>query len=585
SAAGPELVADRVDLLGSGSGARRGQGRPGRRRGGRADDAVGDTERLVGQKWTVSGPLAAPRWGANLVSTAAGVVAVGGVDADGPVRSVEVWSNGRWSTVGELPESLGRALAVTPGDRLWVVGEHGAGWLDPSTGRWEEDGPLEVAAAIPVGEGALVLGVDGGLGYAAPGRPPGSGLPRAYDPQLAVADVAWVAADGGVARLDPLDLQWRREPVAVAHGAELGAVDGSVVVLGGSVDAVPSREVWAYDAGGWRTIDAPAGLAGPTVGAAGRVVFGSSHVYDPASRRFSEGSRFAEVLVALPGGRVVGGGSGGWFAFDPSTGRVEPLPAWPRPRGKFAAAALADGRVLVSGGWDERTYAQPDAWVLDPASGWSETGWMVHDRWDHALVALPDGAVLAVGGAEVAAELWDPATGRWTATLPLPEPTPRPAAGALPDGRVVVVVGEAWAVLERGVDRVSERTLPGVPGVPDPDRARWWRLEALARCAEREPGGACPEVAALEAAPARLPVDPARYPRLWNPVDARGEPIVRGWTTTCWAGDVEVECEPGMLQRQWDRCAFGELWSDPGRDTCWCDGRVTQGPVPCPFGY
>lgn len=73
-------------------------------------------------------------------------------------------------------------------------------------------------------------------------------------------------------------------------------------------------------------------------------------------------------------------------------------------------------------------------------------------RGPAVLALLPDGRVLVVGGTHPdsgAAELFDPATGAFTLTSPLPAAGPHPAGGiywpeevaaavALPDGRVLV---------------------------------------------------------------------------------------------------------------------------------------------------
>ncbi len=67
-----------------------------------------------------------------------------------------------------------------------------------------------------------------------------------------------------------------------------------------------------------------------------------------------------------------------------------------------AMVGLADGRVLVAGG---ATYAAGvygvtnEAWVYDPADGsWSSVGPMHLARAMHAMVRLPDGRVMVVGG-------------------------------------------------------------------------------------------------------------------------------------------------------------------------------------------
>src|SRR5262249_45722250 len=59
-----------------------------------------------------------------------------------------------------------------------------------------------------------------------------------------------------------------------------------------------------------------------------------------------------------------------------------------------SATVLLDGRVLVAGGG-----SNPDAEIYNPASGtWSPTGPMTVARADHAAVRLADGRVLVISG-------------------------------------------------------------------------------------------------------------------------------------------------------------------------------------------
>ena len=89
------------------------------------------------------------------------------------------------------------------------------------------------------------------------------------------------------------------------------------------------------------------------------------------------------------------------------------------------ATRLADGRVLVAGGFDDWA-ALATAEIYDPATRtWTPTGSMIEGRGYHTATLLPDGKVLVAGGrsnnsstglAVSSAELYDPATGTWTPT-------------------------------------------------------------------------------------------------------------------------------------------------------------------------
>lgn len=80
--------------------------------------------------------------------------------------------------------------------------------------------------------------------------------------------------------------------------------------------------------------------------------------------------------------------------------------AWGRQR--HTAARLPDGRVLVVGGHggggavsNERFVAAAELW--DPASGrWTRAGRLQTGRSEHTMALLPDGGVLIAGGLRAA---------------------------------------------------------------------------------------------------------------------------------------------------------------------------------------
>ena len=111
------------------------------------------------------------------------------------------------------------------------------------------------------------------------------------------------------------------------------------------------------------------------------------------------------------------------------------------------------GKVLVVGG---RTCDQPapatcpttrtnTAELYDPATGtWTATGSMLRQRSNLDLAILPDGKVLAAGGfgteASTTAEIYDPVLGDWQTTDSLRSRT-RASAAVLDDGRVLATSG------------------------------------------------------------------------------------------------------------------------------------------------
>jgi len=84
---------------------------------------------------------------------------------------------------------------------------------------------------------------------------------------------------------------------------------------------------------------------------------------------------------------------------------------------------LNNGKVLVAGGIDERSFPMNNSQLYDPATGtWTNTGRMTYGRYHHTATLLPNGKVLVTGGAtnpngqSSTAELYDPASGTWALT-------------------------------------------------------------------------------------------------------------------------------------------------------------------------
>src|SRR4051794_30504038 len=114
-------------------------------------------------------------------------------------------------------------------------------------------------------------------------------------------------------------------------------------------------------------------------------------------------------------------------------------------RGVHAATLLADGRVLVTGGFaagGDSTTASAE--IYDPLTGrFTAAGFMQAGRSVHSAILLTDGRVLVVGGLQPTSvtDIFDPQTGMW-----VPGPTPAPAVAAtvtlLRNGKVLVFGGQ-----------------------------------------------------------------------------------------------------------------------------------------------
>jgi N-acetylneuraminic acid mutarotase len=168
----------------------------------------------------------------------------------------------------------------------------------------------------------------------------------------------------------------------------------------------------------------------------------STEVYDPKAGRWSSAGSLAEnrsgfALVALAdGGALVVGGVGGvGFTrlstverFDPVSNTWSAAETLPSPVAGASAVLLADGRVLLAGG----AVRKPEP--------------------------LDAGAGTYVTGLTTDARLFDPRTGAWTATTPMPSPRAGASAVLLADGSAVFAGGSA-----------SEGEINATPGCPEAD--------------------------------------------------------------------------------------------------------------------
>ncbi len=120
----------------------------------------------------------------------------------------------------------------------------------------------------------------------------------------------------------------------------------------------------------------------------------------------------------------------------------------------FGMVLLPSGKVLAAGGCtglnaNGCTAVTAKAEVYDPSTGkWSATGSMIAARGALTTTVLPNGMVLAAGGLNAAgtalasAELYNPSTGKWTATGRMNAARDEHTATLLATGNVIVVGGE-----------------------------------------------------------------------------------------------------------------------------------------------
>ena len=264
----------------------------------------------------------------------------------------------------------------------------------------------------------------------------------------------------------------------------------------------------------------------------------TADVFDPRTQRFQPAGtlqtpRVSTTAVVLPDGRLLL--AGGWAGssvtdsteiFDWRSGRSVRGPDLSSARADMAAASLSDGRVILAGGYDGRGAADaidlydprdrslrrigslsvaragagaallPDGKVLivgggtngpsglkatataelvDPGTRSSRpTGSLADARYKHAVIALRNGKVLALGGSDErdsrgkldTIESYDPATGRFTTTGRMLARRYKIANAVvlLPDGRVLIPGGAPRAEIYDPATRRSKEVGPQLGG-------------------------------------------------------------------------------------------------------------------------
>ena len=201
-----------------------------------------------------------------------------------------------------------------------------------------------------------------------------------------------------------------------------------------------------------------------------------TEIYDPGSRAWTRGSpmgtarRLHSVTLLRDGRVLIAGGfvccvvegqtaretaTASVELFDPATGTFAPTGSMAAARALHQATLLPDGRVLLSGGFgDSPSPGAPgreDAEVYNPATGtFSAGGDLQVGRFLHSAIPLTDGRVLVVGGvagpgdrsAVALTELYDPATNAWTPGPMVQPALPGATVTLLGNGKVLIFGGE-----------------------------------------------------------------------------------------------------------------------------------------------
>src|ERR1019366_9380906 len=162
----------------------------------------------------------------------------------------------------------------------------------------------------------------------------------------------------------------------------------------------------------------------------------SAELYNPATGKWTVTGgtatpRVDHTATLLPNGEVLV--AGGYLGLDssyhaiytataelynPSTGQWKATGSMTMPRGSHGATLLANGQVLVAGGFNSDGTSGNTAELYNPSKGtWTATGNLPNYHLV-VLILLQDGRALAVdeSGPAYPGQLYDPSTGQWTST-------------------------------------------------------------------------------------------------------------------------------------------------------------------------
>lgn len=377
--------------------------------------------------WTYTADMATARHDhAGILLSNGKVLVAGGRNTDGTIAAAELYDRdtNTWSPAGSL--SVARqalTFSLLPDGRVLAVGgldnssnaTSAVDIYDPAGNSWSAGPSLSVArtghAVVTLANGKIAA--IGGMDSA------GAALSSVeiYDP---VANTWSASASLTTARLYP--------------GATL-LQSGKILIVGGSSSSTSSYALATAE-----ILDSEGSPSWNFI-------------------QESLASRTSHASSTLGNGKILF--SGGFLGniplktcilFDPATGTLTQTGDLNTGRALHQAVVLADGRVLAVGGVTHPTNNSilTSAELYDPATGtWTNTGSVALARAKSVAVLMSTGKVLLTGGQTDrqnsiqtrATEVYDPATGLWSAAPDMQDPRVGHDAIELSNGKILVAGG------------------------------------------------------------------------------------------------------------------------------------------------
>jgi hypothetical protein len=262
-------------------------------------------------------------------------------------------------------------------------------------------------------------------------------------------------------------------PTSTVGASATPSAKPALITPSPSIAPTPARQTFVETKGSSRIVPDAVAVALQD----GRVLLnsqddGQTDIYDPNADSFTATGRMKEArredtVTLLRDGRVLfaGGMASGSDdntvldsaeLYDPTTGTFSYTAGRPVvARAQATATLLSDGRVLIVGGLkDEPSAADPwipplaSAEIFDPATDrFTLTGSLEMGRVGHGANLLPDGDILITGGNDpndrtlAGTELYRPDMGKFTRASSMTSARCYHAATTLADGRILIAGG------------------------------------------------------------------------------------------------------------------------------------------------